>query len=48
MVINPEGYVHPSPFSEDLEDGIKSKIMMDNKDYLTDDNTEFTFDHPTK
>jgi len=48
MVINPEGYVHPSPFSEDLEDGIKSKIMMDNKDYLTDDNTEFTFNHPTK
>ena len=48
MVINPEGYVHPSPFSEDLEDGIKSKIMMDNKDYLTDDNTEFTFNHLSK
>jgi hypothetical protein len=48
MVINPEGYVHPSPFSEDLEDGIKKKIMFDNKDYLTDDNTEFIFNHPSK
>lgn len=48
MVVNPEGYVHPSPFSEDLETGIKTKIMFDNKDYLTDDNTEFTFNHSTK
>jgi hypothetical protein len=48
MVVNPEGYVHPSPFSEDLENGIESKIISDNKDYLTDDNTEFTFHHPSK
>jgi hypothetical protein len=48
MVVNPDGYVHPSPFSEDLEDGIKMKIINDNKDYLTDDNTEFIFHHPSK
>jgi hypothetical protein len=46
MVVNPDGYIHPSPFSEDLEEGIAQRIMYDNKDYLSKDNTIFVFQHP--
>lgn len=46
MVVNPDGYIHPSPFSEDLERGIMDKIISDNKDYLSKDNTTFVFQHP--
>ena len=46
MVVNPDGYIHPSPFSEDLERGIIDKIIFDNKDYLSKDNTTFVFQHP--
>ena len=46
MVVNPDGYIHPSPFSEDLEKGIIDKIISDNKDYLSKDNTTFVFQHP--
>jgi len=45
MIINPEGYPVPSPFSEDIEKGIKNRVISDNKDYLSHDNTEFTFIH---
>jgi hypothetical protein len=31
MVVNPDGYIHPSPFSEDLERGIIEKIISDNR-----------------
>jgi hypothetical protein len=46
MVINPDGYVHPSPFSEDLEKGITDKIISDNKDFISRDNATFVFQHP--
>lgn len=46
MEVNPDGYIHPSPFSEDLENGIKQRIIFDNSDYLKQDNTEFIFTHP--
>lgn len=46
LVVNPDGYVVPSPFSEDIEKGIVYRIMTDNKDYLTKDNTVFNFNHP--
>jgi hypothetical protein len=46
MVVNPDGYIHPSPFSEDIEKGIIQKIISDNKDYLSNDNTIFVFQHP--
>ena len=46
MVVNPDGYIHPSPFSEDLERGIIEKIISDNRDYLSKDNTTFVFQHP--
>jgi hypothetical protein len=46
MVVNPDGYIHPSPFSEDLERGIIEKIISDNRDYLSKDNTIFVFQHP--
>ena len=29
MVVNPEGYVVPSPFSEDIENGIKQRLLSD-------------------
>lgn len=48
MEVNPEGYIYPSPFSEDLENGIKQRIIFDNNDYLKEDNTEFIFTHPNK
>lgn len=48
LVVNPEGYHHPSPFSEDLEKGIKQKIISDYSDYLKRDNTEFIFNHPNQ
>jgi len=46
LVVNPEGYHHPSPFSEDLEKGIKQRIISDYSDYLKKDNTDFEFKHP--
>jgi hypothetical protein len=46
MVVNPDGYVVPSPFSEDIENGIKQRIMMDYSDMLKTDNTTFKFYHP--
>ena len=46
MVVNPDGYIHPSPFSEDLERGIMDRIISDNRDYLSKDNTTFVFQHP--
>lgn len=45
MVLNPEGYIVPSPFSDDIENGIKNRIIFDNKDYLSHNNTEFVFIH---
>lgn len=48
MVVNPEGYVVPSPFSEDIENGIKQRLLMDYSDNLKEDNTEFKFQHPQK
>jgi len=48
MVVNPDGYIVPSPFSEDIEKGIKDRIISDNSDYLSHDNTEFSFEHPKK
>lgn len=46
MVVDPEGYDVPSPFSEDIENGIKERVIRDNSDYLNGDNTEFIFIHP--
>jgi len=46
LVVNPEGYVVPSPFSEDIEKGIKYRFITDNSKYLNDDNVTFTFNHP--
>lgn len=48
MIVNPEGYVVPSPFSEDIENGIKERLLMDYSDYLKTDNTNFEFYHPKK
>lgn len=48
MVVNPEGYVYPSPFSQDLEDGISKKIIWDYSDFLNKKNTEFIFKHKNK
>jgi hypothetical protein len=45
MEINPDGYIHPSPFSKSIEDGIKERIIRDDIDYLSEDNTEFIFTH---
>jgi hypothetical protein len=45
MEVNPDGYIHPSPFSESIEQGIKERIIRDNSDYLKEDNTEFIFNH---
>lgn len=45
MVLEPEGYPVPSPFSEQIEKGIEDRIISDNKNYLSHDNTEFTFIH---
>jgi len=46
MVVNPEGYVVPSPFSEDIENGIEQRIINDYSDFLKTDNTSFKFYHP--
>lgn len=46
MVVNPEGYVVPSPFSEDIENGIKQRLLSDFSEVLKTDNTEFKFYHP--
>lgn len=46
MVVNPEGYVVPSPFSEDIEKGIEERLLRDFSDVLKTDNTEFKFYHP--
>lgn len=48
MVVDPEGYIVPSPFSEDIENGIEERVISDNSDYLNGDNTEFVFEHPSK
>lgn len=48
MVINPEGYIVPSPFSEDIEDGIKTRIIDEYRIYLNPENTTFIFQHPKK
>lgn len=48
MVVDPEGYIVPSPFSEDIENGIKERVIRDNSDYLNGDNTEFIFTHPNQ
>lgn len=46
MVVNPEGYVVPSPFSEDIEKGIKQRLLSDYSEKLTKENTAFKFKHP--
>jgi hypothetical protein len=46
MVVNPEGYVVPSPFSEDIEKGIEQRLLSDYSIYLNGDNTKFKFYHP--
>jgi len=46
LVVNPEGYIVPSPFSDDIEKGIKYRFIKDNDVYLNDDNTIFNFNHP--
>ena len=46
LVVNPEGYIVPSPFSEDIENGIKQRIISDYSDMLNNDNTSFKFNHP--
>lgn len=46
LVVNPDGYVVPSPFSEEIEKGIKYRFITDNSKYLTNDNVTFTFNHP--
>lgn len=46
VVINPDGYVVPSPFSEDIEKGIEYRFIKDNDIYLNDQNTNFVFNHP--
>jgi hypothetical protein len=46
MIVNPEGYVVPSPFSEDIENGIEQRIISDYNDFLKSDNTSFKFYHP--
>jgi hypothetical protein len=46
MVVNPEGYVVPSPFSEDIEKGIEQRLLSDYSIYLNGDNTKFKFIHP--
>ena len=48
MVVNPEGYVVPSPFSESIENGIEQRMIMDYSDFLKTDNTKFEFYHPKK
>lgn len=48
MVVDPEGYIVPSPFSEDIENGIEERVISDNRDYLNGDNTEFIFTHPNQ
>jgi hypothetical protein len=45
LIINPDGYEVPSEFSNDIEQGIKNRIISDNSDYLSDDNTIFVFNH---
>lgn len=45
MVIDPDGYPVPSPFSEDIEKGVINRIISENKDYLSYDNTDFIFIH---
>jgi hypothetical protein len=46
MVVNPEGYIVPSPFSEDIEKGIEQRLLSDYNIYLNGDNTKFKFNHP--
>lgn len=46
LVVNPDGYIVPSPFSDDIEKGIKYRVIQDNDVYLRDDNTIFHFNHP--
>lgn len=45
LVIDPKGYEVPSQFSNEIENGVKHKIINDNADFLSLDNTIFEFDH---
>jgi len=45
IVINPDGYEVPSDFSNEIENGIQNRIIRDNSNYLTEDNTIFIFKH---
>jgi len=45
MVLKPEGYDVPSPYSEDIEKNIKRDIIYSNQKYLGMNNTEFIFNH---
>lgn len=45
MVINPEGYMSDLEFVDDIEMGIKNRVILDNSDYLTPENTVFEFKH---
>jgi len=45
MVLDPEGYTTNDDFVKKLEEGIKNRIIRDNSDYLSEDNTVFEFKH---
>lgn len=45
MVEDPNGYIHPSPFSDDIEDKLKNLIISNNRKFLSQENTEFNFKH---
>lgn len=45
LVVNPDGYEVPSEFSKEIENGIEAKIINDNREFLTDENTTFIFKH---
>ena len=45
MVVNPEGYMSDLEFVDDIEMEIKNRVIRDNSDYLTPENTVFEFKH---
>jgi hypothetical protein len=45
MIISPEGYQTDRNFVDIVENGIKHRIISDNPDYLSQDNTIFEFIH---
>jgi hypothetical protein len=45
MVENPDGYIVPSPFSDDIEKNIKKYVIGKEIDFLSSNNTEFVFKH---